>query len=210
VPDENPSGLGAFEFPLRFPGQYADKETNLYYNYFRDYDSASGRYVESDPIGLDGGINTYAYVGSAPLKLVDPRGLDATVVFYGGGVTHIGIGINTSNTVGLYPVLKTFSACKDVPGAILNDPTFQTNASSIKSLTIKTTLEQDWLMQQYLNKMQQGGVPATYNLCSLQCSTFVMNVLKAGGIVIPDDDIVLPSRLFGSLTKAYGRSGGAK
>jgi uncharacterized protein RhaS with RHS repeats len=35
VPDENPSNLGTFEFPLRFPGQYADKETNLYYNYFR-------------------------------------------------------------------------------------------------------------------------------------------------------------------------------
>jgi RHS repeat-associated protein len=43
VPDENPSGLGAFEFPLRFPGQYADKETNLYYNYFRDYDAVVGR-----------------------------------------------------------------------------------------------------------------------------------------------------------------------
>jgi RHS repeat-associated protein len=58
VPDENPSALGAFEFPLRFPGQYADKETNLYYNYFRDYDSLIGRYVESDPIGIGGGLNT--------------------------------------------------------------------------------------------------------------------------------------------------------
>lgn len=46
VPDENPSGLGAFEFPLRFPGQYADRETNLHYNYFRDYDSSVGRYIE--------------------------------------------------------------------------------------------------------------------------------------------------------------------
>lgn len=54
VPDENPSTLGAFEFPLRFPGQYADKETNLSYNYFRDYDPETGRYVQSDPIGLEG------------------------------------------------------------------------------------------------------------------------------------------------------------
>lgn len=73
--DENPAGLGAFEFPLRFPGQYFDKETNLHFNYFRDYDSQIGRYVQSDPIGLRGGINTYAYVGSKPITLADPLGL---------------------------------------------------------------------------------------------------------------------------------------
>jgi RHS repeat-associated protein len=75
VPDENPSGLGAFEFPLRFPGQYFDRETNLAYNYFRSYDHGIGRYVESDPIGLQGGLNTYAYVDLDPLKYADPEGL---------------------------------------------------------------------------------------------------------------------------------------
>jgi RHS repeat-associated protein len=74
VPDGNPSGLGAFEFPLRFPGQYADKETNLAYNTRRDYDPAIGRYVESDPIGLRGGLNTYLYVGGRPLEFIDPTG----------------------------------------------------------------------------------------------------------------------------------------
>jgi RHS repeat-associated protein len=52
VPDENPSGLGVTEFNLRFPGQYFDKETNLHYNYFRDYDPVLGRYEQSDPIGV--------------------------------------------------------------------------------------------------------------------------------------------------------------
>jgi RHS repeat-associated protein len=76
VPDENPGGLGAFDLPLRLPGQYFDKETNLHYNYFRDYDASIGRYPESDPIGLRGGLNTYAYVAMNPLSFSDPRGLD--------------------------------------------------------------------------------------------------------------------------------------
>ncbi len=62
---------------LRFPGQYYDSETGLNYNYFRDYEPGTGRYVESDPVGLGGGINTYAYVNGAPLELIDPLGLDS-------------------------------------------------------------------------------------------------------------------------------------
>ena len=75
VPDGNPSGLGAFEFPLRFPGQYFDRETNLHCNYYRDYDPSIGGYKESDLIGLRGGLNTYAYVSSSPLSFIDAFGL---------------------------------------------------------------------------------------------------------------------------------------
>ncbi|URL56877.1 DUF4157 domain-containing protein [Luteibacter flocculans] len=64
-----------FKLNLGFPGQYFDDETRTWNNGFRDYRADLGRYMESDPIGLMGGLNTYAYVGSAPLNLVDPLGL---------------------------------------------------------------------------------------------------------------------------------------
>jgi RHS repeat-associated protein len=64
-----------FSYNLRFPGQYFDVETGKHYNYFRDYDPGIGRYVESDPIGLKAGSNTFGYVGGNPLRRKDSLGL---------------------------------------------------------------------------------------------------------------------------------------
>ena len=66
---------GSITFNLRFPGQYYDSETQAHHNGFRTYDPSLGRYLESDPIGLAGGLNTYAYVGGNPVMWADPRGL---------------------------------------------------------------------------------------------------------------------------------------
>jgi RHS repeat-associated protein len=72
------------------PGQFADIESGLNYNYARDYDPTTGRYVESDPIGLYGGVNTYQYAAADPRSSFDPLGLcwsNARTLahFYGGG-----------------------------------------------------------------------------------------------------------------------------
>ena len=79
-----PDGPGSINFENRavrercialLPGQYFDKETNLHYNGARDYDPAIGRYIQSDPVGLLSGLNSYGYANQNPLSFTDPSGL---------------------------------------------------------------------------------------------------------------------------------------
>jgi RHS repeat-associated protein len=77
IANSDPSGLGTFVFNLRLPGQYFDVETNNHYNYFRDYSPGIGRYIQSDPMGLRGGINTYTYVSNRSLLFSDIFGLQS-------------------------------------------------------------------------------------------------------------------------------------
>jgi len=107
--EEDPDNDGiAFTLNLRFPGQYYDRETNLNYNYFRDYDPNTGRYVQSDPIGLLGGINTYNYVGGNPLSRIDPKGLRETPPGGGGSEEPGGTGGECVN-IGMVPLPATIT-----------------------------------------------------------------------------------------------------
>jgi RHS repeat-associated protein len=70
------SRSGSADAPFQFTGRENDGASGLYYYRARYYSPQLGRFIQSDPIGLDGGINTYAYVGGDPVSLIDPLGLD--------------------------------------------------------------------------------------------------------------------------------------
>jgi RHS repeat-associated protein len=120
VANSNPQGIGTFVYNPRFPGQYYDVETGLNYNYFRDYDPLVGRYTESDPLGLGGGINSYAYAGGAPVIYVDPSGqCPWCVVVIGGIVGGLAQGITTTINGGTFGQVAEATGVGFLEGAAL-------------------------------------------------------------------------------------------
>ncbi len=103
-----------------------DQETNLFYNYFRYYDPQTGRYITSDPIGLFGGINTYAYVGGNPVSRVDPEGL--RVFVYG-------------DTTGAYKEATTYLRKDPFMAAIIDK---LEKSDEIYSVVINKTGDDSW------------------------------------------------------------------
>ncbi|WP_431112461.1 RHS repeat-associated core domain-containing protein [Variovorax paradoxus] len=86
TPNPGTTSVSDVKFNLRYPGQYADEESGLFYNYFRSYDARTGRYSQPDPIGLDGGWNRFGYVDANSLNFADPEGLDPVGQAIGGAV----------------------------------------------------------------------------------------------------------------------------
>lgn len=198
----NPA-VGSIEMPLRFPGQAFDSETGLHYNYFRDYDPGSGRYIESDPIGLAGGINTYGYTLQNPLSFIDTTGLDVTISFNGSaaaGAGHVGIGVNSPNTVGQRPQAGqnpvAIAVGQNVPGEISPDP------APDARIVIPTTPRQDQQAQQCIDTRKREQ--QNYNLYQNNCAQFVGQCLNAAGVPVPDT--LYPRTLFNDIQRRY--SGG--
>jgi len=114
LPNEDPDGNSILgHMPLRLPGQYFDKETNLHYNYFRDYDPNIGRYVESDPLGVHAEFNTYLYVKGSPVSFRDPMGLAPQLDLgcYVGCMMFASVGCAAQAGVVCGLVCKTNMAC---------------------------------------------------------------------------------------------------
>jgi RHS repeat-associated protein len=83
----SPLPADAITYNLRFPGQYYEATTGYHYNWMRDYDPQTGRYLQADPIGLKGGLSRYSYVGASPLNGIDPLGLAGISITFGGDLT---------------------------------------------------------------------------------------------------------------------------
>ncbi len=186
------------------PFQYTGRENDgngLYYYRARYYAPGLGRFISSDPIGLAGGINMYAYVGGNPVSLSDPLGLDTTITTYpgAGGFGHIGIGVNSQNTTGFYPApnasIWSLMTGDPVPGVMLPD-----TRTPNQTITIPTTPAQDKAIQDFIDARQRN--PGIYDLNDRNCTTTVHDALNAGGINTPDT--IYPNNLMNFLQQQFG------
>jgi RHS repeat-associated protein len=140
-PTENPqliSGTatvqqaGSFRQNLRFPGQLADGESSKYYNYLRDgYMPSVGRYSQSDPIGLNGGINTYTYVKNQPMRFTDPLGLVSCDGYWQRQHYEVGRFLNWAN-----PICKCYWLCIPCRGPVAWSGNFHDLPSTVGSTFI--------------------------------------------------------------------------
>ncbi|HEX8308072.1 MAG TPA: RHS repeat-associated core domain-containing protein [Allosphingosinicella sp.] len=168
--------------PLRFPGQQQDPVSGLHYNYYRDYDPVTGRYLEVDPIGLAGGINVYGYARSNPLGYVDPSGLE-TAVIIGGPISSNPFGHASVATTGK----GVYSAGTGTPyGSNLTD--FLNQQATYRDSTVyilDTTPAQERIIREHMRRQPNRlPDPRSDPLGALEdnCATRVRDALLAAGV----------------------------
>lgn len=105
-------------YNMRYPGQVADAESGLFYNYFRSYSSTTGRYSQPDPIGLDGGWNRFGYVDGNPLRYTDSDGRLAFLAIPGvcaaGGCEALAAGVIMMSTPGKKAIKSIAQKIRDI------------------------------------------------------------------------------------------------
>lgn len=177
--DYDPFGKATFTHAtisqnLRLPGQYYDAESGWHYTMQRYYDPGLGRYLQSDLIGLRGGINTYTYVLNNPLRYIDPLGLESTVYVWqpvgwgGSSFGHVSADIN-GTTYSYGPSGMTILPTSDY----LSKNSFRDGTG----VTLNINSQQEKSLQACLSKPQDD-----YSALTNNCGTLVQSCLKDQGI----------------------------
>jgi hypothetical protein len=142
------------------------------------------------------------YGAESPISQIDPLGLDITVCCFPGGQGHVGIGVNSSGTVGLFPVNRSagLAFCHDTQGKVQPDQAKHDWGSSQCTL-IHTSVVQDALARLFIDRARNSS-DQKYNLCRNQCTAFVRNALEFAGVPLPGDAQYDANNLLGAVTQS--------
>lgn len=207
--EQQPTSNG-YTYNPRFPGQYSDAETGLNYNVNRDYDRATGRYVESDPLGQLAGLSTYSYVGNAPLDFVDPLGLRDVVVAVwhsqGTSVGHVFAGeIDGTTILSQFPHEVGGTPWVVGPNTMLTwQQTMieeQRDPTAVYRVHLSDDFGFDWQASRNRDKERWQALPHEYTGNGTNCTVAVQEALEDGGIQVPrpGSGILTPNAFLGGM-----------
>ena len=155
---------------LRFPGQYYDAEMGLHYNYFRDYEPVTGRYIQSDSIGLQGGANTYRYANTSPIVYQDPDGNAAVAgaaVCFIPGVGWVSCAAAAVGTAAVGIVCYATGTCQWIVDKIVDMCSDEPDCARIRQQCIQGC--SDFVLQKPRRKRTDWDSGGDFDRCLRQC-----------------------------------------